>query len=501
VKVDLDKSHYLYPVEIYSFLKMEPNEFNKRMLSSFDLDKTGRLNFLEYACAMWNFLSMDAGYLGSLAFVIFDADRSNSLDFREVKQLVEMIHHKKYETNEGVRAFVDGLKDISHSINVEQFSKFSKDNPGLCAPLVGLQFILRKRVVGDTFWNTLADRRYHNVEQNNCLYTMELCEFIITRYERTKLNLAIEAKRRERDCSLARIQSAKGDQALAANRSDNMLGFFSLGKGTRREEAEAKAKLQRGKSIKLITDADLENKFISEDDYDRSAFENDKPKKRPRSAKPLRSDESKIQEKMMDSPKLLEKKQSRRAIVPTSDSGNDEGAQKTRPTSAQKQSAKANELGTPQLQKRKSRRTIVPVESPNDPGKMSRPTSAHRQSVKPAGVESDTTDESPSKLRRSGSRRGIEGLAAAAQMRGEHTLGPDGGGGNDKPSSMLMKRGNSRRSLLPIGADGDNADGSKPRQLKLQPLDVMATVHDADLGKDGKKKKKSSSAKKKKKST
>ena len=105
---------------------------------------------------------MEPSRLDSYAYFLFDDDKTGSLEHDEVKVLVETIQHKTYEKTLAVRKLVDTIMTGRKVVTVENFEKFCKDNPSLCAPLISLQHELRKSFIG-TFhisWGLLGEYLY-----------------------------------------------------------------------------------------------------------------------------------------------------------------------------------------------------------------------------------------------------------------------------------------------------------------------------------------------------
>ena len=148
IDIDADNSGHIRADEFFAYFRVEQTPFNKRLFVSMDIDNTGYLNFCEFVCAMWNFLSMEPSRLGSYAYFLFDDDGTGNLDHEEVKQLVETIQHKSYNKNPAVRKLVDSIITGKTNVSVEHFARCAQEIPSLCAPLISLQHELRKTFIG-----------------------------------------------------------------------------------------------------------------------------------------------------------------------------------------------------------------------------------------------------------------------------------------------------------------------------------------------------------------
>ena len=81
------------------------------------------------------------------------------MDPIDVRKMLEFVHQKKCDSNKAVRNIVEYLTDKYVQLTMHDFRKECKDNPSICAPVISLQFHLRKQVVGDMFWQSLCSKR------------------------------------------------------------------------------------------------------------------------------------------------------------------------------------------------------------------------------------------------------------------------------------------------------------------------------------------------------
>lgn len=107
---------------------------------------------------MWNFLGMDPNFLGALVFYIFDEDQTNSLEYDEIRTLVETIHHKSGKSA-AVKKLIESIMQNHSRVSVEYFTKCCREMSSLCAPLIGMQQSLREKVIGVSFWMEITAKR------------------------------------------------------------------------------------------------------------------------------------------------------------------------------------------------------------------------------------------------------------------------------------------------------------------------------------------------------
>ena len=102
---------------------------------------------------------MDEGFLSSLVYYLYDNDGNDSLEFGEIKRAVESIHQKSYDTNASIRGMIDFMQYSYAQISRDQFAKFCKKNHNICSPIISMQFNMRKKIIGDIFWNKVSNKR------------------------------------------------------------------------------------------------------------------------------------------------------------------------------------------------------------------------------------------------------------------------------------------------------------------------------------------------------
>jgi Ca2+-binding EF-hand superfamily protein len=218
---------YVYRAEITAYFKIEEGDLTNKIFDLF-AKRSGKLDFCQFLCTMWNFLSLEADDLSTYAFVLFDHDNSGSLSYDEIVQLIETIHRKKYAENSGVQSLCDEIRLISTKISLKQFRKFAKLHPGLCGPLASMQFMMQKTMLGDTFWTRLQIRRGRHAEQSDSRYLMKLLAYTRERYSALDLKHKIEKMDGERQSKINELKSSRRSRVQERERNDQMLDYFQL---------------------------------------------------------------------------------------------------------------------------------------------------------------------------------------------------------------------------------------------------------------------------------
>lgn len=62
----------IQPVDIFTFMNSDFSAFEKQVFHIFDADKSGKFNFLEFVCCMWNLLTIPENQLGAIVYLMKD---------------------------------------------------------------------------------------------------------------------------------------------------------------------------------------------------------------------------------------------------------------------------------------------------------------------------------------------------------------------------------------------------------------------------------------------
>ena len=161
--------------EFYVFFDLSETPFVDRTFQLFDRDDSGKIDFEEFVCAVWNFCSTARDALIPFAFNLYDLDGSKDLDPDEVKLLVAEILGDE-GTNDEEQAIGGGDFTDSYKVNVDAlmkllkpsknglidvkaFTKFVMKAPQAMKPAYELQEVLRARVLGEAFWKAAMRKR------------------------------------------------------------------------------------------------------------------------------------------------------------------------------------------------------------------------------------------------------------------------------------------------------------------------------------------------------
>jgi Ca2+-binding EF-hand superfamily protein len=71
-EIDVHNSKNIQPVDIFTYMNTTFNACEKAVFQIFDADRSGKFNFLEFICALWNFLTIPEHQLGAILYLIKD---------------------------------------------------------------------------------------------------------------------------------------------------------------------------------------------------------------------------------------------------------------------------------------------------------------------------------------------------------------------------------------------------------------------------------------------
>jgi len=147
--------------DFFKFFGLQDTEYNHQVFTIMDQDSNGKVDFQEFVMATWNYCTYSMAALTKFAFGLCDLDDSGTLEFDEVRELVEKVYGKRaFEENVRVQKLLETLDvDGDGTVSLEEFSKFNRQFPLLLYPAFQLQNTLRIKLFGEKYWKKEEDRR------------------------------------------------------------------------------------------------------------------------------------------------------------------------------------------------------------------------------------------------------------------------------------------------------------------------------------------------------
>ena len=161
-KMDADKSGEVSLLELLNFLQQDNNSFMNRVFAIFDEDHSGEVCFREFVACLYNYCTLNKSTLILFAFDLYDADGSGVIDHTEVQQLLREVYGKNFDASphaSHILRRIGGKEGLADGVTPRAFDAFCRRHPALLFPAFQFQQILRKRVLGVSFWERAAEKR------------------------------------------------------------------------------------------------------------------------------------------------------------------------------------------------------------------------------------------------------------------------------------------------------------------------------------------------------
>eukprot|EP00614_Pseudopedinella_elastica_P027451 CAMPEP_0172642670 /NCGR_PEP_ID=MMETSP1068-20121228/233259_1 /TAXON_ID=35684 /ORGANISM="Pseudopedinella elastica, Strain CCMP716" /LENGTH=342 /DNA_ID=CAMNT_0013456541 /DNA_START=50 /DNA_END=1078 /DNA_ORIENTATION=+ len=169
--LDLDDSGWISRAEFLRVVGCEPSDFGNEIFRIFDSDKNNKLCFTEFVggCAM--VCSSDKYALVRFAFRLVDIDGSGFLDVAELETVCNIVYGSTMRKSDGFydvhirrgrRTILGAMEaldtDRSGKVSMREFLQAVIKSPQLVRPAFELQQKLKKKVVGEAFWDARAKK-------------------------------------------------------------------------------------------------------------------------------------------------------------------------------------------------------------------------------------------------------------------------------------------------------------------------------------------------------
>jgi len=159
-QIDADDSGNLSIKEFYDYFAFSfVTPLAVRYFNTFDEDKSGELDFCEFAVAAWNFCgNCDKVGMINFAFDVYDMDDSGFVDAKEATQLLVEAFGDRKKMNENTLRLIGQLEKMEE-MDVQMpkgaFVAFVRKHDSIFFPIFTLQREMRKHICGLEFWNRI----------------------------------------------------------------------------------------------------------------------------------------------------------------------------------------------------------------------------------------------------------------------------------------------------------------------------------------------------------
>ena len=174
--------------EFHDMLSMKRSKLTERIFAILDRNNSGEVDFGEWFCTIWQYLSYSRMSLMSLAFEIMDRDGNGLIDADEAREFIEDMRDSGFGKDKFVNytqlvldiaAAKNAQDSVAHSKSKRDEKKKAKEidepiwmryvlkNPSLLYPALQIQDTLRERIGGRAFWEAATEKRAGKLEMMN----------------------------------------------------------------------------------------------------------------------------------------------------------------------------------------------------------------------------------------------------------------------------------------------------------------------------------------------
>ena len=278
--IDVDGSGVISMLEFLNFFGLEQTEFNKRTFQLMDTDKSGKIDFVEFVGAIYNYCTFTWQGLCRYAFDLFDDDQSGFLDVPEVIDLVRYVYGKPLDDK--VMKILENIdEDMSGTITFKEFCKKNKNYPSLLFPAFHMQEVLRSKCLGPAFWTATTIRRHKGKDQTD--------EDVIALLQKMEVEAQeAEAKRKKKEAidngDAAREEAKANEHGLTPHVVIDAAGKVVKAGQTQMDEREREKKMQEQAARRKHAEEEKQrkaNEHMADVDelYDHHAEEEDEEEK------------------------------------------------------------------------------------------------------------------------------------------------------------------------------------------------------------------------------
>jgi hypothetical protein len=275
----------IQPVDIFTFMNVDFTTFEKCVFQIFDADKSGKLNFLEFVCAMWNLLTIPEHQLGAIVYLMKDPTGILRVHYATIKDAFDTVHKRKLETSSIMQAIFHNLRDhYQPELSLQDVCRWSSavGNNSILTPLLLLQLKLRKFVIGEQYWLTRTTKRANDTERSKVEYIKDFQQIIKVKLGEMKIKQNL-SKQQQKMTDRNRMGRA---QENIARKQSILLDVFKLKGATPNGSARPMSGTSNGSSRKTnkiaANDSDVPDESgFSNQEYGRLYGEGSKKKLKP----------------------------------------------------------------------------------------------------------------------------------------------------------------------------------------------------------------------------
>lgn len=207
----------VFPIQdVIKFLRLHDNDLVKGILKFFDTDASGGLDFLEFCCAVWNFLSISDIELSRFGFFLVTKDLEGEMTAEMFKNAIELITGKKVTGN--VKTAYDQQCLASNDvIDLTNWVNFNVKYSFMISNLKVMQVSMAKVIFGQPYWNKEVQKRKNDPIKSKFKYVLELIKVVEGNNARSKKEAADARFRKNNEKK--RLEAIGGNQLQSQNQA------------------------------------------------------------------------------------------------------------------------------------------------------------------------------------------------------------------------------------------------------------------------------------------
>ncbi len=201
VSMDKDNSQNISRAELLKYLQIEHTPFMKYAFNVFDMDGSGELDFLEFVCSTWNFLSNDERTMGSFIYLVCPKDdvsrKSKKCRFEDVAEVLRSIYVKVEGRDNAQLAVNSAIKALHSALGNEigpaALESYIYENQFVVQPAIKSQHKMRELILGLGEWESIIKKRKKSQHLRDFDYPLILRD----RIEKLQKKIARDKKERQ----------------------------------------------------------------------------------------------------------------------------------------------------------------------------------------------------------------------------------------------------------------------------------------------------------------
>lgn len=160
--IDKDESDSIDVDEFLNHINLENTKYGKSCFLTFDDDNSGAISFKEFVLSLWNYCTLTKASLILFAFDMYDKDHSGSITYKEMLGILKDLYGSDFRQNRHAKKValeIDAMGKLDGDVNIDDFREYCTRHASLLFAAFQMQEAIRVRILGNGFWERLANKR------------------------------------------------------------------------------------------------------------------------------------------------------------------------------------------------------------------------------------------------------------------------------------------------------------------------------------------------------